>query len=74
MGKESLNPVDAEIRVDRMGDAAPAMPCRDQHLLVPKTEEKRCAPWLDLAGDAPGDGGALRGGGAGSGAARAGRS
>ena len=43
-----MNPVDAEIRVDRMGDAAPAMPCRDQHLLVPKTEEKRYAPWLGM--------------------------
>jgi hypothetical protein len=49
VGKESLNPVDAEIRVDRMGDAAPAMPCRDQHLLVPKTEESaalRGSGWL----------------------------
>ena len=45
-----------------------------QRLLVPKTEEKRCAPWLDLAGDAPGGGGALRGDVAGSGAAGAGRS
>jgi hypothetical protein len=51
-----------------------AMIGHNQRLLVPKTEEKRCAPWLDLAGDAPGDGGALRGGGAGSGAATAGRS
>jgi hypothetical protein len=44
----------------------------DQRLLVPKSEEKRCAPWLDLASDAPVGGGALRVGGAGSGAAGAG--
>jgi hypothetical protein len=52
--------------------AAPATLGHDQRLLVPKTEEKRCAPWLDL-GDAP-DGGALRDGGAGRGAVGAGRS
>jgi hypothetical protein len=55
-------------------DAAPAMLGQDQRLLVPKTEEKRCAPWLDIAGGAVGGGGALRGGVAASGAAEAGRS
>jgi hypothetical protein len=43
----------------------------DQRLLVPKTEEKRAAPWVDAAGDEAGAGGALRGGGA-DGAAGAG--
>jgi len=59
-------------------DAATAMVGHDQRLLVPKTEEKRGAPWVDPAGDVGGGGGALRGGGAGGvvlgGAAGGGRS
>jgi hypothetical protein len=36
----------------------------DQRLLVPKTDEKRGAPWVDPAGVGAGAVGVLRGGGA----------
>ena len=65
--------ITAEIHPDRIidgSDAPPAMFGHDQRLLVPKTEEKRAAPWVDPAGGGAGTG-ALRGGGSG-GAVRAG--
>ena len=78
---QCLARIAAQIHADRIidgGDAAPAMLGHDQRLLVPKTEEKRGAPWVDPAGDGAGAGGALRGGGGGgavgAGAAGVGRS
>ena len=72
---QRLARVAAEIHANRIidgGDAAPAMLGHGQRLLVPKTDEKRGAPWVEPAGDAGGGGGALRDGGGGGAAGRVG--
>src|SRR3954469_10736195 len=69
---QRLAGVAAEIHADRIvdrGDAASAMGCHGQRLLVPKTEEKRVAP-CDGACGRGGEGGGVVGGGIGDGGSR----